>query len=221
MASVGQRQEGPRVMSPSTRPPQAGVRARITVPLQVSDGVFVPADVITFHGLADRREHLAVVFGDALTQGRPLVRLHSECLTGDVLGSARCDCGPQLREAIGLMRTKGGVLLYLRQEGRGIGLYNKIDAYLLQDAGLDTFEANRSLHFADDQRSYEVAAQMLFALGLSEVDVLTNNLDKVDQLRSRGVRVHRQRLTGVHLTDANRAYLRAKSSLAGHTLTVE
>jgi GTP cyclohydrolase II len=221
MSNVGQRQEEPRVMPQSTRPPQADVRARITVPLQVSDGVFVPADVVTFHGLADRREHLAVVFGDALTQGRPLVRLHSECLTGDVLGSARCDCGPQLREAIGLMRTKGGVLLYLRQEGRGIGLYNKIDAYLLQDAGLDTFEANRSLHFSDDQRSYEVAAQMLFALGLCEVDVLTNNLDKVDQLRSRGVRVHRQRLTGVHLTDANRAYLRAKSSLAGHTLTIE
>jgi GTP cyclohydrolase II len=197
------------------------VRTRVEVPLEVAPGVFAASEIITFDGLADGGEHLMVVFGGALSQSRPLVRLHSECLTGDVLGSARCDCGAQLREAITLMRAKSGLLLYLRQEGRGIGLYNKIDAYALQDEGMDTFEANRALNFDDDQRTYGVAAQMLVAVGHSDVDVLSNNPEKIRQLRESGVRVHRQRLTAVHLTAANRRYLKAKVELAGHTISID
>ena len=113
----------------------------------------------------------------------PLVRPHSECLTGDVFGSQRCDCGPQLREAVERIADSGGFLLYLRQEGRGIGLYAKLDAYALQDTGLDTYEANLALGHGEDERSYLVAAQMLHALGVSRVALLSNNPDKARQLR--------------------------------------
>ncbi len=109
-----------------TRLPTATVRTRVTVPLRFGDGYTVTADLVTFHGLADGQEHLAVVLGEMSADRPPLVRLHSECLTGDVFGSARCDCGPQLREAVERIADQGGVLLYLRQEGRGIGLYNKL-----------------------------------------------------------------------------------------------
>ena len=112
----------------------------------------------------------------------PLVRIHSECFTGDVLGSERCDCGPQLLEAVRRIAQVGGLLLYLRQEGRGIGLYAKLDAYALQDAGLDTYEANLALGYREDARNYTVAAQMLGALGLDRVALLSNNPDKAAQL---------------------------------------
>lgn len=197
------------------------IRARVSVPLQVADGEFAVTEIITFDGLADGREHLLVVFGDALSQAVPIVRLHSECLTGDVLGSARCDCGPQLREALLLMHERGGILLYLRQEGRDIGLYNKLDAYALQDTGMDTFEANRALNFLDDQRTYSSAAQMLVALGLKEIEILSNNPEKIRQLRENGVVVHSQRLTGVHVTDSNRKYLKAKVMHAGHSIEID
>jgi GTP cyclohydrolase II len=145
----------------------------------------------------------------------PLVRVHSECLTGDLFGSERCDCGPQLRESLGLLSARGGYLLYLRQEGRGIGLYAKVDAYLLQDAGLDTFAANRMLGYRDDERSFGVAAEMLWALGLREVDLVTNNPDKRAQLEAHGVVVRAQVRTSTHLTQHNGAYLSAKEA-AGH-----
>jgi GTP cyclohydrolase II len=117
------------------------------------------------------------------------VRLHSECLTGDVLGSERCDCGPQLREAVERIAEEGGLLLYLRQEGRGIGLYAKIEAYALQDAGLDTYEANLALGYGTDERDYTAAAQMLGALGVDRLALLSNNPDKAAQLARHGITV--------------------------------
>ena len=199
-------------------PPPAAVRSVVGVPLELRDGTTVSARLTTFDGLHDGREHLAISLGDPGPV--PLVRLHSECLTGDVLGSARCDCGPQLQEALERIHAEGGILLYLRQEGRGIGLYAKLDAYLLQDAGLDTYDANRALGFGDDERDYTAAAQMLLALGHESVALLSNNPDKAGQLEELGVRVARRVRTGVHLTSTNERYLAAKASRAAHTLAL-
>src|ERR1700712_2053404 len=170
----------------------AEIRTRVTVPLKFADGYATTAEVITFTGLADGREHLALALGDVAAAEVPLVRPHSECLTGDVLGSQRCDCGAQLREAVERIAEVGGYLLYLRQEGRGIGLYAKLDAYVLQDVGLDTYEANLALGHAEDERDYTVAAQMLFALGVSRLALLTNNPDKTAQLGRLGLSVTEQ-----------------------------
>ena len=148
----------------------------------------------------------------------PLVRPHSECLTGDVFGSQRCDCGPQLREAVERIAEVGGYLLYLRQEGRGIGLYAKLDAYALQDTGLDTYQANLALGHAADERDYTVAAQMLRALGVRQVELLSNNPDKAAQLNALGIPVRNQLPTGVHLSAANAGYLASKARWAAHTL---
>jgi GTP cyclohydrolase II len=178
------------------------------------------AEVFTFDGLCDGGEHLALALGDHPRRGPghvPLVRLHSECLTGDVLRSRRCDCGPQLDEAVARISHTGGYLLYLRQEGRGIGLYNKLDAYALQDAGLDTFEANVALGFEEDERDYTVAAQMLLGLGVDELDLLSNNPDKAAQLEAAGIRVNRRVTTAVHLSTDNGRYLAAKA-WQGHAL---
>ena len=207
-------------LDPETRMPDfpaATQRSRVRVPLRFTDGYSVDAEIVTFHGLADGQEHLAVILGDPGT-ATPLVRLHSECLTGDVFGSARCDCGPQLREAVERIAETGGVLLYLRQEGRGIGLYNKLDAYALQDQGLDTYEANEALGLPEDGRDYTAAAQMLRALGISGFDLLSNNPDKAEQLRSLGMTVHDRVPTGVFTTPHNVRYLRAKVLRTSHTL---
>ncbi|GHF56865.1 GTP cyclohydrolase II [Streptomyces thermodiastaticus] len=195
---------------------QATVRTRVEVPVRRSDGNWRTAEMVSFTGLADGREHIAVVFPFA--QAVPLVRVHSECLTGDVFGSARCDCGPQLTEVVDLFSDRGGILLYLRQEGRGIGLYNKLDAYRLQDdRGLDTFAANRELNFSDDLRDYRVAAQMLRALGVTRIRLRTNNPDKVHQLENYGITVEEALPTGVHRTERNHEYLRVKAE-QGHTI---
>src|SRR4051812_47350260 len=188
----------------------AEIRTRVTVPLRFADGYATTAEVITFTGLADDKEHLALALGDVTGAEVPLVRPHSECLTGDVFGSERCDCGPQLREAVERIAAVGGYLLYLRQEGRGIGLYAKLDAYALQDLGLDTYAANRALGHADDERDYTAAAQMLDALGATKVKLLTNNPDKVAQLEGLGITVDQTQPTGVHLSRSNARYLRAK-----------
>jgi GTP cyclohydrolase II len=202
-------------------PPVATVRRQVTVPLQFPDGYATTACVFTFDGLVDGREHLALGFGDWDRDDGPppLVRPHSECLTGDVFGSLRCDCGPQLREAVERVADAGGLVLYLRQEGRGIGLYAKLDAYALQDAGLDTFEANLALGRGEDERDYTAAAQMLLALGIDRVALLTNNPDKVGQLSELGITVAEQVPTGVFRGPTNAAYLAAKNRHFTRTLT--
>lgn len=146
------------------------------------------------------------------------MRPHSECLTGDVFGSQRCDCGPQLREAVERIADEGGFLLYLRQEGRGIGLYAKLDAYALQDSGLDTYEANVALGRGEDERDYTVAAQMLAAVGVDGIRLLSNNPDKARQLEDLGIRVTEHVPTGVHLSEANTRYLEAKRDHTAHTI---
>ena len=137
-----------------------------------------------------------------------------------MLFRSRCDCGPQLREAVERIADSGGFLLYLRQEGRGIGLYAKLDAYALQEAGLDTYEANLALGHREDERSYLVAAQMLLALGVSRVALLSNNPDKARQLRRFGMTVTARVATGVHLCAANARYLATKARIGAHTLDV-
>lgn len=196
------------------------------VPLRFGDGYTTTADVVTFDGLVDGREHLLLGLGDwraALDRAAeggdaPLVRPHSECLTGDVFGSERCDCGPQLREAVERIAEQGGFLLYLRQEGRGIGLYAKLDAYALQDAGLDTYEANVALGHGEDERDYTVAAQMLRAVGVDGIRLLSNNPDKAVQLEALGIRVTERVPTGVHLSESNSRYLQAKRDHTAHTI---
>jgi GTP cyclohydrolase II len=199
----------------------------VPLPLRFADGYVTDARVFSFEGLVDGQEHLALGLGDrtaAVTPaGRgpvPLVRVHSECLTGDVFGSQRCDCGPQLREAVERIAESGGFLLYLRQEGRGIGLYAKLEAYALQDGGLDTYEANLALGHREDERSYLVAAQMLHALGALRVALLTNNPDKARQLHRFGVSVTDRIPTAVHLSSANARYLATKAQRGAHTLDI-
>jgi GTP cyclohydrolase II len=196
--------------------PAAEIRTRVTVPLRFPDGYATAAEVVTFSGLVDAREHVALRLG--APGPVPLVRPHSECLTGDVFGSQRCDCGPQLREAVERIADTGGYLLYLRQEGRGIGLYDKLDAYALQDTGLDTYEANLALGHAVDERDYGPAAQMLHALGVERVALLSNNPDKAEQLADAGVSVAERVATGVHLSPANASYLSTKARRGEHTL---
>jgi GTP cyclohydrolase II len=206
--------------------PEAVVRTQVTVPLRFGDGYTTSARVFTFDGLADGKEHLAFGLGDwrravaRLSVGgrAPLVRPHSECLTGDVFGSQRCDCGPQLREAAERITDTGGILLYLRQEGRGIGLYAKLDAYALQDAGLDTYQANIALGHAEDERDYTAAAQMLTALGADRIRLLSNNPDKAAQLITHGIEIEEQIPTGVHQSATNVRYLTAKRDHTHHTL---
>jgi GTP cyclohydrolase II len=194
----------------------ATVRTALTIPVRLPDGWSTEARVYSFDGLVDRGEHIAIRLGTPI--GVPLVRVHSECLTGDVFGSERCDCGPQLHESVRRIDATGGYLLYLRQEGRGIGLYAKLDAYALQDTGLDTFEANVALGYGEDERDYTVAAQMLAALGVDRVALLSNNPDKAEQLARHGIAVRARVRTGVHRSDANADYLAAKVQHADHTL---
>jgi GTP cyclohydrolase II len=208
------------------RPPPATIRTQVALPLRFADGYATDARVFSFDGLADGREHLAFALGDRAAAppsdgsgAVPLIRPHSECLTGDVFGSERCDCGPQLREAVERIAGAGGYLLYLRQEGRGIGLYSKLEAYALQeDTGVDTYEANLALGHAEDERSYVAAAQMLHVLGASRVALLSNNPDKARQLRSCGVTVVSHVPTGVHVSAANVRYLETKVRRGEHTL---
>ena len=175
-----------------------------------------PSQMVAFRDPASGEEHVALVVG-AFGGQPPLIRLHSECLTGDVFGSLKCDCGPQLKEALRIIGTSGGgVLLYLRQEGRGIGLANKLRAYALQDRGLDTVDANRRLGFADDERGYGMAAAMLRALGIDAVRLLTNNPAKVAGLEREGIGVVERVAHHMPTNPHNAGYIATKKKRSGH-----
>jgi GTP cyclohydrolase II len=190
------------------------IRTKVTIPIR---GGYVP-EFVSFDNMGTNAEHVALLFEGWDHVNAPLCRVHSACLSGDVFGSRRCDCGAQLSEAIQRLGEAGGVLLYLEQEGRGIGLYNKLDAYRLQiEEGADTFHANDRLGFAADQRDFSVAAGMLKALGIDRVRLLTNNPEKANQLKACHIRVAEQIATQAHVTDENRSYLATKRA-HGHYL---
>ena len=169
----------------------------------------------------DRKEHVALVHGEVFAQDAVLTRLHSECLTGDIMGSLRCDCRDQLER--GLERVgaaTAGILLYMRQEGRGIGLVNKVRAYRLQEQGLDTVDANLALGFKDDERDYAPAAGMLRILGVRSVSLLTNNPDKVQQLEDAGITIAARIPHSMPAGHDNAAYLATKARRSGHLIAV-
>jgi GTP cyclohydrolase II len=194
--------------------PSLEIVARAKLPLED----LPPTQIIAFRAASDGQEQVALLIG-AFGGRPPLVRLHSECLTGDVFGSLKCDCGPQLKEALKIIgEAGGGLLLYLRQEGRGIGLANKIRAYSLQDRGLDTVDANRRLGFADDERDYRHAAAMLRALGIDRVRLLTNNPAKVEGLEAAGIAVAERVSHQMPANPHNADYLDTKRKRSGHLL---
>jgi 3,4-dihydroxy 2-butanone 4-phosphate synthase / GTP cyclohydrolase II len=172
-----------------------------------------------YGSLIDKQNQVALVMGDVRTPEPVLVRVHSECLTGDIFGSSRCDCGDQLDRALGLIAAEGrGVLLYLRQEGRGIGLVHKLMAYQLQDQGQDTVEANESLGFKADQRDYGIGAQILAELGLSKIRLMTNNPRKFVGLEGYGLEIVERVPLEIAASDSSRRYLRTKKEKLGHLL---
>lgn len=207
-----------RGLVPITRAdlPVAAISASVPIPLPNG----ARPQLTVFDGLVDGdANHFALTFLGAAEETPP-VRVHSSCLTGDVLGSMRCDCGAQLDDAINRFSRDGGTIIYLQQEGRGIGLVKKIAAYRLQDEGADTFEANRRIGAPGDARDYRVAAQMLIALGLRRIRLLTNNPDKVAQLGRWGIDVVAVEPTLVSVNEHNRRYLTAKRDLASHSLAL-
>ncbi len=178
--------------------------------------------IVSFRDQVTGIDHLALLIGEPLRQDAPLVRLHSSCITGDLLGSLRCDCGEQLRGAITAMNDAGGgILLYLQQEGRGIGIVNKLRAYALQDDGLDTVEANTTLGFENDERDFGLAAEMLRQLDVPTIRLLTNNPRKVGHLAGFGIEVRERVQHAFPGNPHNRRYLAAKARKAGHMLPVE
>ena len=176
------------------------------------------AEIVAFRSELDAIEHVALIVGES-DGAPPLVRVHSECLTGDALGSLKCDCGPQLDAALAAIAAAGwGILLYLRQEGRGIGLINKLRAYALQDQGFDTIDANVRLGFAEDERDFGIAAKMLTLLGEQKVRLLTNNPAKVEALATAGIAVEEQVPLRIPPNPHNAAYLDTKRRRSGHQL---
>ncbi len=177
--------------------------------------------VIAYKSQTDPDEHLAMVMGDVATDEPVLVRVHSQCLTGDVFGSLRCDCGEQVRMAMKKVAEEGrGVILYMRQEGRGIGIHNKIKAYALQDQGMDTVEANLSLGFKADHRTYGTGAQILVDLGIRNMRLMTNNPKKMSGLESYGLKITEQLPLTTTPNVYNRRYLQTKQKKMGHLLNV-
>jgi GTP cyclohydrolase II len=196
----------------------SGVDLRIVSRAKLPNRFAVKAEIIAFRADGDSAEPIALMIGEP-GEKPPLVRIHSECLTGDALGSLKCDCGPQLEEALRAIAESGwGILLYLRQEGRGIGLINKLRAYALQDQGFDTVDANLRLGFADDERDFAIAAAMLTKLARGEVRLLTNNPRKVAALETAGIRVSERVPLKVEAGEHNRLYLDTKRDRSGHQL---
>lgn len=196
------------------------IATRARLPVSASED----AEIVAFRSANDMREHVALVIGEQRSDVAPLVRLHSECLTGDILGSLKCDCGPQLDAALHAMAHEAasggwGVLLYLRQEGRGIGLVNKLRAYRLQDQGFDTVDANRRLGLPDEARDFPVAARMLELLGVGEVRLMTNNPAKVEALAASGIAVAERVPHQLPANPHNARYLLTKRDRSGHLLT--
>ena len=175
--------------------------------------------IVAFTNSRDNKDHVAVIHGDVEGAQGVLTRIHSECLTGDVFGSMKCDCGPQLDLALQeIAETDAGIVLYMRQEGRGIGLANKVKAYSLQDNGLDTVEANQHLGFDDDLRSYDISAQMLHILGVESIVLMTNNPSKVEGLESAGVTIDERKPIKTPPNPHNLNYLETKRIKSGHLL---
>ncbi len=175
--------------------------------------------IVAFWNNQDAKDHVAIVHGDVVGARDVPVRIHSECLTGDALGSLRCDCRQQLHAALRrIAEEERGVVLYMRQEGRGIGLMNKIRAYELQDGGLDTVEANLALGFGDDEREYSVAAHMIASLGIGSVRLITNNPNKIAQMQTLGVEVAERIPHVMAATEHSRAYLQTKARRSGHMI---
>ncbi|MCC5015347.1 MULTISPECIES: 3,4-dihydroxy-2-butanone-4-phosphate synthase [unclassified Legionella] len=191
--------------------------ATTRIPLQ-NHGDF---SMTVFHNKLDSAEHFALIKAPKVTNKIPLVRIHSECITGDVFGSCRCDCGAQLQQAISQIADEGGILLYLRQEGRGIGLANKLKAYALQEQGFDTVDANLQLGLPADNRNYAVAFQILKYLGVDTLRLLTNNPHKVEAIEKYGLKVSERVPLLIRPTQENRDYLKTKQEKLGHLLTVE
>ena len=192
------------------------VKVECSAKLPTDSGTF---ELVGFDNQLDGKEHIAIVKGDVAGKENVLVRIHSECFTGDILGSYRCDCGSQLKKAMRTIEDKGeGIVLYLRQEGRGIGLINKIKAYKLQDSGLDTVDANLALGFGEDERDYAVAGQMLKALGVKSVVLMTNNPAKIEGLENYGMKVVKRAEIEIKPNEVNEKYLRTKFERMGHKL---
>jgi GTP cyclohydrolase II len=199
--------------TPTTQKPRR-VRIAAVAELPSRYGTF---HIVAFHNNRDQKEHIALVKGNTLNAQDMPVRLHSECLTGDALGSLRCDCRDQLEAALRMIDQLGrGVVIYLRQEGRGIGLVNKIRAYNLQDQGLDTVEANQVLGFRDDERDYRAAADMLNAMMVKSIQLITNNPRKIQQLTHYGIKVTGRIPHIMQPTEHNRFYLETKAAKSGH-----
>lgn len=202
---------------------QSGGPLRIVTRARLPVAASVDAEILAFRSPDDLREHAALVIGERSAARAPLVRLHSECLTGDVLGSLKCDCGPQLDGALLQMAQEAerggwGVLLYLRQEGRGIGLINKLRAYRLQDQGHDTVEANQRLGLPDEARDFHTAARMLALMNIRDLRLLTNNARKVEALEACGVEVTERVAHALGANPENLRYLATKRDRSGHLL---
>ncbi|MFX0185493.1 MAG: GTP cyclohydrolase II, partial [Candidatus Hodarchaeota archaeon] len=176
--------------------------------------------IVGFVNNKDKEEHIAIIKGDLNNGENILTRVHSACLTGDALGSLRCDCGPQLAQALSMIEKEGnGVVLYMQQEGRGIGLLNKLRAYALQDNGFDTYDANIALGFRPDQRDYEVAGEMLEKLGVKSIRLITNNPEKIKQLENY-ISISERIPLELPIQEYNVDYMQTKKTRFGHLLSI-